>query len=214
MSIELNKKTGINLKKGSSISLEKAGRKLEQVCFGINWGAIQHEEKLFFGLFTDRRQESVDLDGSVVMLDDKGQDIDLVYYRKLRSSDGSVRHSGDDLVGDTQDDDRDNEIIEVDLRRVSLNVHQIVFFLNSYKGQDFASIPYSRVRIFEGNRNNMLSVFATFDLSAEASFAGKVSMVLGRLTRQDGNWVFSAVGEAIDARKIDDTITDIRKRFA
>ena len=41
MSIELNKKTGINLSKGSRISLEKDGHKLEEVCIGLNWGSIK-----------------------------------------------------------------------------------------------------------------------------------------------------------------------------
>jgi tellurium resistance protein TerZ len=210
MSISLDKKTGINLKKGSSISLEKGGKKLEQVCIGLNWGAI--EKKQFFGFFKER--ESVDLDGSVTMFDKKGNMIDTVYYRKLESNDMAIKHSGDDRIGDSGgDDDLDNEVIQINLNLVSPEVEQIVFYLNSYKGQSFSTIPYSKIRIFEGNRRNVVEVFATFNLSSEDSFAGKVSMVMGKLVRKAQTWEFKAIGEAITGKGINDTIAVIQKSY-
>lgn len=210
MAISLNKKTGINLKKGSSISLEKQGKLLEKVCIGLNWGAIQ--KKALFGLV--KTAHSVDLDGSVTTFDKDGNDLDTVYYSKLKSNDGAISHSGDDVRGDAGGDDGfDNEIIEINLTKVAPEVEQIVFYLNSYNGQDFADIPYSKIRIFEGNRHKVDDVFATFNLSADASFAGNVSMVMGKLIRTRNNWKFDAIGDAVPTRKIQDTIPYIKENY-
>ena len=210
MAISLNKKTGINLKKGSSISLEKQGKLLEKVCIGLNWGAIQ--KKALFGLV--KTAHSVDLDGSVTLFDKDGNDLDTVYYSKLKSNDGAINHSGDDVRGDAGGDDGiDNEIIEINLTKVAPEVEQIVFYLNSYNGQDFGDIPYSKIRIFEGNRHKVDDVFATFNLSADASFAGNVSMVMGKLIRTRSNWKFEAIGDAIPTKKIQDTIPYIKDNY-
>jgi tellurium resistance protein TerZ len=210
MSISLDKKTGINLKKGSTISLEKEGRKLEQVYIGLNWGAIV--KKSFFGLKTDT--EGVDLDGSVSLFDGNKKLLETVYFGRLRSDDGAIVHSGDDRRGDAgKDDGRDNEIIELQLNKITPRVQQIVFYLNSYKGQDFADIPFSKIRIFEGSRHEVKEVFATFNLSAEAAFSGHVAMVLGKLVRTGSNWEFSAIGEPLKTQKITETVELIQQRY-
>jgi tellurium resistance protein TerZ len=212
MGIQLNKKTGINLKKGSTISLEKEGKKLENVCVGVNWGAMQ--PKGFFSKIFNSA-ESVDLDASAAMFKEDGQLFDCVYYNNLRSKEGSIRHSGDDLTGDYgPDDDIDNEVLTLKLNAVDSRVNQIVFFINSYKSQDFADIPYSKIRIFEGLPKKPESVFATFNLSAEDAFAGKIAMLMGKMTRQSNNdWKFSAIGEPLEVKGIDQTIKQIQKRF-
>ena len=210
MSIELNKKTGINLSKGSSISLVKESRKLEEICVGINWGAIQ--KKFMISFFNET--ETVDLDGSVSMFDTNGTMVDTVYYRKLLSKDQAIKHSGDDRKGDIDKaDDFDNEVIQVNLRQVNPDINQIFFYINSFKGQDFATIPYSKIRIFEGNPRDVVSVFATFNLSAEKTFAGKVSMIMGKLVRENNGWKFVTIGEAIGARNIDETIKTIQEKY-
>lgn len=211
MSISLDKKKGIDLKKGSKVSLEKEGRRLEEVCVGLNWGAIK--KGIFFNLI--KQTIAVDLDGSVTTYDENKQIVETVYYRKLRSKDGAIVHSGDDRDGDIYgDDELDNEVIEIDLRKVNPRVKYIVFYLTSYEGRDFASIPYSKIRIFEGNSKRVDSVFATFNLSADESFKGSTAMVLGKLTRkEDGNWEFSTIGEAVPTKTIDETILYIQKHY-
>ncbi len=210
MSISLDKKIGINLTKGATISLEKDGKTLDQVCIGLNWGAIQ--KKSFFGLISNN--EGVDLDGSVTCFTGAKKEIDTVYFGNLVSKDAAIRHSGDDLSGDTNGDDgKDNEIIEINLTRIAPNVEQIVFFLNSYKGQDFKTIPYSKIRIFQGNKNQVQEVLTTFNLSAEDKFAGAVSMIMGKLYRTGKGWDFKAIGEAVESKKIDGTIKIIQERF-
>jgi tellurium resistance protein TerZ len=211
MNINLDKKTGINLKKGSSISLEKAGKLLEEVCIGLNWGAIQKKGG-FLNLF--KENINVDLDGSVSMFDKNGSALDTVYYKKLISSDQAISHSGDDRGGDIGgDDDKDNEILQINLKKVDPNIEQIVFYLNSFKEQDFAEIPYSKIRIFEGTKSEVKEVFATFNLSADTQFAGKISMIMGKLVRTRNNWTFQTIGEAIAAKNITETIREIQLKY-
>lgn len=210
MSIPLDTKTGINLQKGSKISLEKEGSSLQEVCIGLNWGVIESES--FFGLIKNKK--GVDLDSSVSAFDADGHLRYTVYYQKTRSKDGAVRHSGDDLTGDaTGDDGRDNEIIQINLSQVMPEVTQIVFFLNSYKGQDFAAIPYSKVRIFEGNNKEVRNVLATFNLSSDAVYAGCVTMIMGKLLRKENGWDFEAIGQGANTKKIDDTIKLIQEKY-
>ncbi|MCZ2356710.1 MAG: tellurium resistance TerZ family protein [Bacteroidia bacterium] len=210
MGINLDKKTGINLSKGSSISLEKQGAKLEHICVGVNWGAIQHS--FFFNLF--QQTETVDLDASVSLFDNKKNNVDTIFFNKLISADGAVQHSGDDRQGDLgRDDDLDNEVISVTLSKINPAIEQIVFFLNSFKNQDFAHIPYSKIRIYEGTPKYVQEVFATYNCSSERSFSGHVTMILAKLVRSGQNWEFKVIGEASPARGIRETIAEIQLKY-
>ncbi len=206
--MDLKKKTGINLSKGSKISLVKENKKLEQVCIGLDWGNIK---KKTLGLFTT--ETSVDLDASVAMFDDNNRKVDVVFFNRLISTDGSVRHSGDDRSGDSSADDQDNEVVQVNLSKVHPKISSIVFFLNSFKGQDFQTIPYSKIRIFEGNRREILSVFATFNLSAESTFTKKTAMIMGKLIRTGEVWDFQTIGEPSETQDLNETIAEIKNKY-
>ncbi|MEG0529214.1 MAG: TerD family protein, partial [Bacilli bacterium] len=130
----------INLQKGQRINLKKEnGSTLQNVCVGVNWGAI--EKKGWLGGVS---KEAVDLDASCILYDENKNVLDIIYFGKLNSSDGAVKHSGDDLTGDLSGDDGlDNEVITLDFSRLNQNVNHVAFVLNSYKGQDFGTIPFA-----------------------------------------------------------------------
>jgi tellurium resistance protein TerZ len=202
------KKSGINLKKGSSISLEKKGRAISRVMVGINWGTIKHQ---LFGLTLG--SSAVDLDSSVAVISER-RVIDNVYYRKLRSNDGAVFHSGDDRVGDRHGDDgADNETIHVDFKTLNPAVDQVVFYLNSFEEQDFETIPYAKIRVIDATYPHDLEELATFNLATDKTFKGYVSMVLGKFVRTNSGWDFKTVGEPIRARNINECIRDISTAF-
>lgn len=206
--MNLIKKSGINLTKGSSISLEKKGRAISQVMVGINWGSIKHE---LWGITLTTTP--VDLDSSVAMFSKKKL-VDNVYYRKLKSDEGAVRHSGDDRSGDKGGDDgTDNEIIHVNLRALHSSVDQIVFYLNSYAQQDFETIPYAKIRIIDATDPNDLEELATFNVAMDKTFKGYVSMVLGKFVQTNSGWDFKSVGEPIGARNINECIRDIAAQY-
>jgi tellurium resistance protein TerZ len=206
--MNLIKKSEINLTKGSTISLEKKGRAMSQVMVGINWGAI---ERKLWGL--PMGSSPVDLDSSVALAS-KQRVIDNVYYKKLRSSDGAVRHSGDDRVGDRDGDDgNDNETIHLDLRTLNPDIDQVVFYLNSFEQQDFASIPYAKIRIIDATDPNALEELATFNVATDKTFKGFVSMVLGKFVRTNSGWDFKSLGEPISARNITECVRAISQSY-
>ena len=130
----------INLQKGQRISLEKSnGSKLQNICVGINWGAIEKKGMFGFG----KTKEAVDLDASCALYNDKKQLVDVVYFGSLKSKDGAVKHSGDDLTGDMGGDDGlDNEVITLDFSQLNPAVEYVAFVLNSFRGHDFGTIPF------------------------------------------------------------------------
>lgn len=199
----------INLQKGQRINLQKDnGTKLQNVCVGVNWGAI--ETKGFFGT----KREAVDLDASCALYDAQKNAVDVVYFGHLRSKDGAVQHSGDDLVGDVGGDDGlDNEVISLDFSRLSANVEYVAFFLNSYRGQDFGTIPFASIRIYEGTPSRVNEVFATYNIAKGENFGGHVSMVMGVFYKRNGEWKFNAVGEPTKDRKLEETVQTVKNNY-
>jgi tellurium resistance protein TerZ len=190
----------ISLQKGQKISLEKSnGSALTNICVGVNWGAIT--KKGFFGTKT----VAVDLDASCAIFDANKKLLDIVYFGNLKSV--GIQHSGDDLVGDTDGDDGlDNEVINVNLSHLPPNAEQVVFVLNSFSGDDFKTIPFASIRLYEGTPDRVDSIHAVYDIANDPKFAGSVSMILGKLYKHNGNWKFSAIGETTKDTKLEKTI--------
>lgn len=201
---------GINLVKGQKIDLRKSSEEtLTRFCVGVNWGAI--EKKGWFGGIS---KEAVDLDASCALYDNNKNLLDIIYFGKLQSNDNSIQHSGDDLTGDMDGDDGlDNEIITVDLNKLNPEVSNIAFVLNSFKGQDFGSIPFASIRIYEGTPTRVNEVFATFDIANGSGFAGHVSMIMGLFYKKDNHWKFNAIGEPTKDKKLQDTINTLTNKY-
>jgi len=200
----------INLQKGQRISLEKSnGSKLQNICVGINWGAI--EKKSFFGGI---KKEAVDLDASCALYDDNKNVLETIYFGNLKSKDNAIAHSGDDLTGDMGGDDGlDNEIITLDFSRLNPSVSSVAFVLNSFQGHDFGTIPFASIRIYEGTPKRVNEVFATFDIANGSGFAGHVSMVMGVFYKKNGDWKFNAIGEPTKDRKLEQTISTVTANY-
>lgn len=186
----------INLSKGGRINISKDenGNTLTKIFFGVNWGAIEKGGFLGFG----KTHEAVDLDASAIMM--AGEvDIETIYFGHKNSSDGAIKHSGDDLVGDIGGDDgKDNEVISVDLSKIRPSVDKVVFILNSYRHHKFDQIPYMGIHIFTGSINNPVNL-AKYNLKNDSNdpdttFVGKEGMILGYAYRKDGEWKFKALG--------------------
>ena len=217
----------IRLEKGQRINLEKGnGSKLTNFCVGCNWGAIVSGGFLGLG----KKVTDVDLDLSCVLFDANGQLMDHIYsplYRaeflasyglplgKTDTQDFALHHSGDDLKGDQAGDDGlDNEIITVDLSRINPNVDQIFFFLNNCGSEDFSQIPYASIRMYEGTPTRVKEVFASYDVAAESKYKGMTALIMGKLYRRNGEWKFSAIGDAFPDRNLCETIRRIAIDYA
>lgn len=200
----------INLQKGQRINLKKDnGTTLQNVCVGVNWGAIDKK-----GWLGGTSKVAVDLDASCILYDDAKNAIDIVYFGQLLSRDGSIKHSGDDLTGDMSGDDGlDNEIISLDFPRLNPNVTSVAFVLNSYKGQDFGTIPFASIRIYEGTPSRVTEIFATYNIAKGENFAGHVAMVMGVFYKRNNEWKFNAVGEPTKDRKLEDTVKTVQNSY-
>lgn len=165
----------LTLQKDQTISLEKvAGKTLSQVVFGLGWDPA-------------RAGSSIDLDASCVMLTAAAENYATVYFGDLRSKDGSVKHTGDNLTGEG---DGDDEQILVDLERVPAQVTTLVFTINSYRGHPFTSVRNAFCRVVDQATGRE---FVRYNLSEGATTTG---MLMAKVQRQGREWHMTALGES------------------
>lgn len=187
----------VNLTKGQKISLEKqGGGALGKVTMGLGWDAIKTKGFLGFGA----KSEAVDLDASVVMFDDANRPVDVIWFRQLRSKDGSVVHTGDNRTGAG---DGDDEQINVDLNLVPAGVKSLVFTVNSFTGQTFAQVENAYCRLLDANNGQEV---ARFNLSVQGPHSAQI---MAKVYRHNGAWKMHAIGENGNGRTFDDLLPQI-----
>jgi tellurium resistance protein TerZ len=183
----------VNLQKGQKISLEKeAGGGRSRVTMGLGWDVAK--SKGFFG-FGGGQGQPVDLDASVVMFDESNRPVDVVWFRQLKSKDGSIMHTGDNRTGAG---DGDDEQIVVDLRTVPPSVKSLVFTVNSFTGQNFSTVQNAFCRIFDTGSSKEI---ARYDLSVQGTHTAQI---MAKLYRHNGEWKMHAIGENGNGRTFDD----------
>ena len=187
----------VNLQKGQKISLDKeAGGALSRIVMGLGWDAIKKKGLFGFGAKT----ESVDLDASCVLFDESNQPVDFVWFRQLKSKDGSITHTGDNRTGAGEGDD---EQIVVDLSHVPAQVRSLVFTVNSFTGQNFSQVENAYCRIV--NAADQKEV-ARYDLSVQGAHTAQI---MAKLYRHNGEWKMHAIGENGNGRTIEDLVRQI-----
>ena len=196
----------VNLSKGQKISLEKeAGGALSQIKMGLGWdvGAAPQKSGGFLGgLFGGGGSAggSIDLDASCIMLDANKQMVDAVWFGQLQSKDSSVQHTGDNRTGAGEGDD---EVINVNLSRIPDHVQALVFTVNSFTGQTFATVNNAFCRLVNASNN---SEVARYDLSAQGSHT---ALILAKIYRHNGDWKMHAIGETASGRTFHDLMPAI-----
>lgn len=187
----------VNLQKGQKISLDKeAGSALTKITMGLGWDAIKSKGFLGFGAKT----ESVDLDASCVLFDENNRPVDYVWFRQLKSKDGSIVHTGDNRTGAG---DGDDEQIVVDLSRVPAEIKSLVFTVNSFTGQNFSQVQNAYCRII--NASNQSEV-ARYDLSVQGAHTAQV---MAKLYRHNSEWKMHAIGENGSGRTFEELMPQI-----
>lgn len=195
----------VNLSKNQTISLSKDGAGLKQVFMGLGWDVVAPKKSGFFSMFSGGDSEgSIDLDASCLMFDANKEVVDTIWFRQLRSKDGSIVHDGDNLTGEG---DGDDEVINVDLTKVPSNVQSLVFLITSFRGQTFEKVESAFCRIV--NKENKTEL-AKFNLSGKNSYTGQV---MAKVSRENGAWVMKAIGEPGNGTTQNDLIP-LAKRFA
>ncbi|GAA2588510.1 calcium homeostasis/redox stress adaptation protein [Dactylosporangium fulvum] len=172
----------VSLTKGGNVSLTKQAPNLRSVVVGLGW-----DERATTGA-------DFDLDASALMLGSTGKilsDQHFVFFNNLKSPDGTVEHTGDNLTGGG---DGDDEQILVSLATVPEECAKIVFAVSIYdadqRGQSFGQVRNAFIRVVNQDGGAELT---RYDLTEDAST--ETAMIFGELYRHNSEWKFRAVGQ-------------------
>ena len=172
----------VSLQKGGNVSLSKEDPNLKNAMVGLGWDVRSTDGSDF------------DLDASVFLLNESGKirsDQDFIFYNNLKSSDGSVEHTGDNRTGEGEGDD---EAIKVQLPNVPNDVQKLVVAVTIHdadsRKQNFGMVQNAFIRVVNAESNNEIT---RYDLSEDAST--ETAMIFGELYRHNNEWKFRAVGQ-------------------
>jgi tellurium resistance protein TerD len=172
----------VSLSKGGNVSLTKMAPGLTAVSVGLGWDLRTTTGTDF------------DLDASALLCGADGKVIDdahFVFFNNLKSPDGSVEHTGDNLTGEGEGDD---ELIHVNLAGASPQIQRVVFPVSIYegaaRGQSFGQVSNAFIRVIDRSNGSEL---ARYDLTEDAST--ETAMIFGELYRHNNEWKFRAVGQ-------------------
>ncbi|MFB8277854.1 TerD family protein [Nocardia colli] len=168
----------------TELALRKAdGNELSHVKMALGWDPVREPGR--FGL----REVDIDLDASALVF--SGRELmDAAFYGHLSSKDGSVRHQGDNLTGSGKGD---NEMIDVDLTRLSAEASTVVFVVTSYAGHTFERVRNAFWRLVDGKTDVELT-------GGNLRVGGRhTGMVVAKVQREADVWKFHAVGAPIQA---------------
>ncbi|EMI5802471.1 TPA: TerD family protein [Klebsiella aerogenes] len=189
----------VSLTKNQTISLSKVSPALSQLTFGLGWDPLRAKKKGLFGGLFSGGAGSIDLDASCILLNKNGNVLDTIWFGQLKSRCGAVVHSGDNLTGEG---DGDDEVIRVNLEKLSANVEYLAFTVNSFRGQTFNEVENAHCRVLDQNNQEL----ARYQLTEQGSHTG---IIIASLSRQNGSWDFTAHGQAAQGRTIDDMKSDV-----
>ncbi len=169
---------GINLAKGGNTSIGT----LQKFVVGMGWDTNDSDSGAGF-----------DLDASAFMLDIAGKVLSeshFIYYNNLKSPEGCVEHTGDNLTGVG---DGDDESIKIDLSKLPANCESITFVVTIHEAetrkQNFGQVKNAFVRIYDPSNNTEL---LKYDLGEDYSV--ETAVEFGSLYKKDGSWKFKAIG--------------------
>ena len=175
----------LSLSKGGNLSLSKEAPGMTKVLVGLGWDARSTDGQDF------------DLDASAFLLKADGKvraDSDFIFYNQLKSTDGSVEHTGDNRTGEG---DGDDEAIKVDLSKVPADIDRIAFTVTIHEAetrkQNFGQVRGAFIRIVNQDTN---SEVARYDLAEDAST--ETAMIFAELYRNGSEWKFRAVGQGFN----------------
>lgn len=172
----------VSLTKGGNVSLSKEAPGLAKMSIGLGWDVRTTDGADF------------DLDASAIVCGADGKvlsDQHFIFFNNLKSPDGSIEHTGDNLTGEGEGDD---EAINVDISVVPAEAQKIVVPVSIYdaeaRGQSFGQVTNAFIRVVDASNNVEI---ARYDLSEDAST--ETAMVFGELYRNNDEWKFRAVGQ-------------------
>lgn len=172
----------VTLAKGGNVSLSKQAPNLTRVAVGLGW-----DVRTTSGADYDLDASALATGQNLKVLSDSH----FVFYNNLRSPEGSIEHTGDNLTGEGEGDD---EVVNVDLAATPPTITNIFFAVSIHdadaRGQSFGQVRNAYIRVVDSSNGAEL---ARYDLSEDAST--ETAMVFGELYRYGNEWKFRAIGQ-------------------
>ncbi|GGE70759.1 TerD family protein [Massilia psychrophila] len=172
----------ISLQKGGNVNLSKEAPGITKMIIGLGWDTRATDGAAF------------DLDGAIFLLNASGKvrsDADFVFYNNLKSTDGSIVHSGDNTTGAGAGDD---ETVTIELANVPADVDKVSICVTIHdaetRKQNFGQVSKAFVRCVNADGNTEI---ARYDLSEDGST--EAAMVFGEVYRAGTEWKFRAIGQ-------------------
>ncbi|UQX90252.1 TerD family protein [Jatrophihabitans telluris] len=172
----------VSLTKGGNVSLTKEAPGLTAVTVGLGWDARTTDGQPF------------DLDASAIGCDANGKvlsDSYFVFFNNLKSPDGAIEHTGDNITGEGEGDD---EQLKVNLVAVPAGVDKVVFIVSIYdaenRRQSFGQVRNAFIRVVNQAGGAEIT---RYDLSEDAST--ETAMIFAELYRSGAEWKFRAIGQ-------------------
>ncbi|MFC8530941.1 TerD family protein [Nocardia sp. NPDC057227] len=172
----------VTLAKGGNVSLSKQAPNLTKVSVGLGW-----DVRTTTGADYDLDASALATGPNLKVL----SDLHFIFYNNLRSPEGTIEHTGDNLTGEG---DGDDETINVDLAATPPSITNIFFPVSIHdadaRAQSFGQIRNAYIRVTDAVTGAEL---ARYDLSEDAST--ETAMVFGELYRNNAEWKFRAIGQ-------------------
>ncbi|MDG1276473.1 MAG: TerD family protein [Algoriphagus sp.] len=153
--------------------------------------------KFTVGLGWDTNSSSTgsafDLDASVFVLGENKKllsDKHFIFYNNLKSPNGAIEHTGDNLTGDG---DGDDEQVNVDLSKIENEASEVSIVVTihdaSSRNQNFGQVRNSFIRILDTNTGETILKF-----ELDEDFSIETAVEFGRIYKRNNEWKFEAVG--------------------
>lgn len=167
----------INLTKGQREALSSAS-----FTVGLGWDTNN----------TDTGND-FDLDASVFILGENKKllsDSHFIFYNNLKSPDGSIEHTGDNLTGDG---DGDDETITMELSKIDANTAEVCIVVTIHEAesrkQNFGQVRNAYIRIIDN-----ISGYELMKFELDEDFSVETAVEFGRVYKRNNEWKFEAVG--------------------
>ena len=148
---------------------------------------------------------SIDLDASVLCLDSDLQQVDVVYFNKLTSIDGSIQHMGDQRSGSAAGDD---ETINILLENVNPRTKYMGIVINSYSGQELDDVARASCRLYDTETR---SEIARYTLTDSKPLDKHTALVMGCLYRgNEGAWLLTIISEPAQGKTVHDNLDELQ----
>jgi tellurium resistance protein TerZ len=123
------------------LNLVKRATDLDTVVVGSGWDASNGR--------------SIDLDTSIICFDKNKKKTDKYVYFGQKTCGNFLKHTGDDLTGESSDGGDDEQII-LHLSKVPAEIEYIAVTLNSFSGHRFNKINNAYARVFIPEATNFM----------------------------------------------------------